>query len=141
MKQRNYDEGFYFVLVIIPSILPFCFLSPLYSVAVITVEVWITMPRSVACPPSQRNATTARASRTWWLSVPTRRWRSPQALRTNMCLPRPPARGPGCTSVPQRRRGSVLARLLWRAPPPPRRSPKHTVVPEPTGGRNPENSP
>lgn len=109
------------------------------AVAVITVEVWITMPRSVACPPSQRNATTARASRTWWLSVPTRRWRPPQALRTNMRLPRPLAQGPGHISVPQRRRGSVLAPLLWRGPPPPPRSLRHIVASEPTGGRNPEN--
>lgn len=126
----NYDEL---------RILYSSFLCPLYPVAVITVEVWITMPRSVACPPSQRNATTARASRTWWLSVPTRRWRPPQALRTNMRLPRPLAQGPGHISVPQRRRGSVPAHLLWRAPPP--RSPSHTVASEPTGGRNPEKQP
>lgn len=112
-------------------------MSPPSNAAVITVEVWITMPRSVACPLSQRNATTARASRTWWLSVPTRRWRLPQALRTNMRLPRPPAQGPGPISVPQRRR-SAPARLLWRAPPPPLRSPTHTVAPGPRGGGNPE---
>lgn len=111
-------------------------ISPSFA-AVITVEVWITMPRSVACPPSQRNATTARASRTWWLSVPTRRWCPPQALRTNMRLPRPPAQGPGPTSAPQRRR-SALARPLWKAPPPPPRSPTHIVSPGPRGGGNPE---
>lgn len=119
----------------------FCLSSlfPPSSAAVITVEVWITMPRSVAYPPSQRNATTARASRTWWLSVPTRRWRPPQALRTNMRLPRPSARGPGPTSAPQRRR-SAPARLPWRVPPPPPRSPTH-AAPGPRGGGNPENSP
>lgn len=95
------------------------------------------MPRSVACPPSQRNATTARASRTWWLSVPTRRWRPPQALRTNMRLPRPLAQGPGLTSLSQRKR-SALARLLWRAPPLPPRSPIHNVALGPRGGGNPE---
>lgn len=105
--------------------------------AVITVEVWITTPRSVACPPSQRNATTARASCTWWLSVPTRRWCPPQALRTNMCLPRPPAQGQCRTSVPQRRR-SALARLPWMAPPLPQRSPTLTAAPGPRGGGIPE---
>lgn len=121
------------------SLIVLCVLcmSPPSSAAVITVEVWITMPRSVACPPSQRNATTARASRTWWLSVPTRRWRLPQALRTNMRLPRPPARGPGPTSVPQRRR-SAPALLPWKAPPHPLRSHTHTAAPGPRGGGNPE---
>ena len=119
-----------------------CLLSspPPPPIAVITVEVWITMPRSVACPPSQRNATTARALRTWWLSAPTRRWRPPQALRTNMRLPRPPAQGPGPTSAPRRRR-SAPARLPWRAPPHPPRSPTHTAAPAPRGGGNPENNP
>lgn len=91
------------------------------------------MPRSVACPPSQRNATTARASRTWWPSVPTRRWH--RALRTNMRLPQPSAQRAGPTSAPQRRR-SAQARPRWRAPPPPRRSP--TYAPGPGGGGNPE---
>lgn len=107
--------------------------------AVITVEVWITMPRSVACPLSQRNATTARASCTWWHSVHRRRWRPPQALRTNTRLPRPPAQAlrPGPTSAPPKKR-SGPARLPWRAPHLPPRSRTHTAAPAPKGGGNTE---
>lgn len=96
------------------------------------------MPRSATCPHSQRNATTARASRTWWLSVHIRRWRPLQALRNNKRLPRRSAQGQGPTIW---RRKSAPARLLSRAPPPPPRSRTHTVAPGPRGGGNPENSP
>lgn len=95
------------------------------------------MPRSADCPPSQRNATTARASRTWWLSVPTRRWRP--ALRTNPRLPRPSVQGLRPTSTLQRRR-STPALLRWRGPPPPQRSPT-PEAPGPRGGGNAENDP
>lgn len=110
------------------------------SAAVITVEVWIIMPRSVACPPSQRNATTARASHTWWLSVRTRRWRPPQALRTHMRLPRPPRPQLGLTSAPQKR-SSALARLPRRDPPLPPRNPTPSGAHGPKGGGNLENEP
>lgn len=106
------------------------------STVVITVEVWIITPRSADCPPSQRNATTARASHTWWLSVPTRRWRP--VLRTNTRLPRPSVQGPRPTSTVQKRR-STPALLHWRGPPPPRRSPTHEG-PGPRGGRSPKNN-
>lgn len=95
------------------------------------------MPRSAVCPPSQRSATTARASRTWWLSVPTRRWRP--ALRTNPRLPRPSVQGLRPTSTLQRRR-STPALLRWRGPPPPQRSPTQEA-PGPRGGGNAENDP
>lgn len=136
MKQRNN------VLRVSQFVVGICSVSSSHTLsfpaaAVITVEVWITMPRSVACPPSQRNATTARASHTWWLSAPTRHWR--QALRTNTRLPRPSAQGLGPTFAPQRRR-SAQARPHWRGPPPPPRNPTH-VAPGPRGGGNPKNSP
>lgn len=95
------------------------------------------MPRSAVCPPSQRSATTARASCTWWLSVPTRRWRP--ALRTNPRLPRPSVQGLRPTSTLQRRR-STPALLRWRGPPPPQRSPTQEA-PGPRGGGNAENDP
>lgn len=110
---------------------------PTTSTVVITVEVWIITPRSADCPPSQRNATIARASHTWWLSVPTRRWLP--LLRTNTRLPRPSVQGPRPTSTVQRRR-STPALLPWRGPPPPWKSPTREG-PGPRGGGNPENQP
>lgn len=97
--------------------------------AVITVEVWTTMPRSVACPPSQRNATTARASGTWWPSVPTRCWRPPQAFR----IPCTPLPRPTCT--PQTR-SSGRDRPPLRAPRPPQRSYPSRIALAPRGGGN-----
>ena len=106
----------------------------LSATAVITVEVWTTTLRNVTCPPSQRNATTARASRTWWLSVHTRRWCPLQALRTPTPLPQGL---PGPTSTYRRRRSS-RAPPRQRAPRPPQRSPRRTETPR--SGENPERS-
>lgn len=122
--------------LVVSSVYKLSVSPPPTSTVVITVEVWIITPRSVDCPPSQRNATTARASHTWWLSVPTRRWRP--VLRTNTRLPRPSVQEPRPTSTVQRRR-SRPARLHWRGHPPPRRSPTHEG-PGPRGGGNPENN-
>ena len=85
-------------------------------------------------PPSQRNATTARASRTWWPSVHTRRWCPLQVLRTPTPLPQGL---PGPTSTYRRRRSS-RAPPRQRAPCPPQRSPRRTEMPK--SGGNPERS-